>query len=344
MDPKPRILVVEDDRLVAEALSDVVRASGCEVVGTAGQVDAAFSFLDGRRVDGAIVDVNLGGTMSFPVCEELQRRQVPFFFLSGHDASVIPPAFAGHALLRKPIEQDHLTVALAALVGTDRAREGVAVWLGNGLLDRLTRPTSAVLEPLFERVTLKAGQVLHSARQPVSHVYFPIDSLVTLFARDRRGRRLAVGVVGKEGMVGATEILSRGSPVFSEAVVEVAGEAWRIAADEVAKRQHLHADLQANLLAYVHTLVSELAQTAVVTGHGTIEQRVAHWLAVAAARSARRQLRVTHEHLSQILAVRRSGVTVALHMLEEFGAIKSYRQLVEIVDQARLQRAANGFI
>jgi CRP-like cAMP-binding protein/CheY-like chemotaxis protein len=341
MDVKPRILVLEDNYLVAETLSELVRGFGCDVVGTVGHLQGAMAFLDRGQVDGAIVDINLGGTMSFPVCEELQRLNVPFVFVSGYDRSVIPEAFTGYRLLSKPVEQDQLKVALAELAGTGQApREGVAVWLGNELLDRLTPTTLSALQPQLERVALKPGQVLHNARLPISHVHFPVDGLVTLFARDRRNRRLAVGMVGKEGMVGAAEMLSNRSPAISEAIVEMAGEAWRVPAEELAKRLRLHSDLRTSLLAYVHVLIGEVAQTAIVTGHGTIEQRVARWAAAAAARTGRRQLRVTHEQLSQILAVRRSGVTVALHMLEEYGAIKSHRQLVEVIDHARLERAA----
>jgi len=91
-------------------------------------------------------------------------------------------------------------------------------------------------------------------------------------------------------------------------------------------------------------LIDEVAQTAIVTGHGTVDQRLARWLLMASTRLGRPELAVTHEHLSQVLAVRRSGVTVALHELEEFGAIKAHRQLIKIADPERLRRAANGFV
>ena len=347
MDTKPRILVLEDNYLTAEALCDLVRAAGYDVVGAMGDVPSAVEFVHSREIDGAIVDINLHGDPSFPVCEELKRQKVPFIFLSGYHRSLIPQAFTTYRLLSKPVEQNELKLALAEFAATSPAHEGATesttVWLGNDLLDKLTPSTVHVLQPRLERVVLKAGLLLQAARRPAPHVYFPTDGLVTLFANDKRGRRLAVGMVGRDGMVGAVESLGSAAPSSIEAVVELSGEAWRIDADDLAPLLRNHLDLRANLLGHVGSQMEEIAQTAVVTGHGTVEQRLARWLLVAATRAGRKQLSLTHEHLAQVLAVRRSGVTVALHTLEGIGAIKSYRQLVDIVDRAGLQRAANGF-
>src|SRR5262245_10446053 len=91
---KPNILVVEDNYLIAEAVGDLLRECGCDVAGSVGQVERGMQFLAERTVDGAVVDINLNGARSFPICAELQRRNVPFFFLTGLSSSmVLPPAF-----------------------------------------------------------------------------------------------------------------------------------------------------------------------------------------------------------------------------------------------------------
>jgi CRP-like cAMP-binding protein/CheY-like chemotaxis protein len=353
MDTKPRILVLEDNYLTAEALCDLVRAAGCDVVGVTGYVPRAIEFVHSREIDGAIVDINLHGDTSFPVCEELKRQNVPFVFLSGYDRSLIPQAFTTYRLLDKPVERNELKRALAEFAATKPAHEGPAhdgatesttVWLGNDLLDKLRPATVHVLQPRLERVALKAGRVLQPARRASPHVYFPTDGLVTLFANDKYGRRLAVGMVGRDGMVGAAESLGSTVPSSIEAVVELSGEAWRINADDLAPLLRNHLDLRANLLGHARAQVEEIAQTAIATGYGTLEQRLARWLLIAATRAGRKQLLLTHEHLAQVLAVRRSGVTVALHTLEGIGAIKSHRRQVDIIDRAGLQRAANGFV
>src|SRR5437899_2930654 len=118
MDAKPRILVLEDNYLTAEALCDQVRAAGCDVVGSVGHVPSAVEFVHSREIDGAIVDINLHGHPSFPVCEELKRRKVQFIFVRGYDRSVIPSAFTKYRLLSKPVEQDALKLALAEFAAT----------------------------------------------------------------------------------------------------------------------------------------------------------------------------------------------------------------------------------
>jgi CRP-like cAMP-binding protein len=217
------------------------------------------------------------------------------------------------------------------------------ILLGNSLLDELAEPAFHDLEPKLERVALSRGRLLHAARQPIAHVHFPTLGLVSLMARDRHGRRLEVGMVGRDGMVGASEALTDGSPAVTEAVVQVPGEAWRVATAELIALLRLNRTLQTSLLRCVHAFTEEMAQTALAIGHGTIEQRLARWLLTAASRSERSGLEITHEQLSRLLAVRRSGITVALHVLEGSGAIKADRRMIEITDRAGLQRAANGF-
>jgi DNA-binding response OmpR family regulator len=85
METKPRILVLAENCLTAETLCDLIRAEGCDIVGSAGDVPSAVEFMHSREIDGAIVDINLHGDSSLPVCEELKRLKVPFVFLCGHD-------------------------------------------------------------------------------------------------------------------------------------------------------------------------------------------------------------------------------------------------------------------
>jgi CRP-like cAMP-binding protein len=339
MGPKPGILILEDNYLTADTLSDLVRAYGYDVMATVGHVDSAFQFLEDNHVDGAIVDINLHGDTSFAVCHELKRRNVPFFFLSGYERSVLPVSLSEHRLLSKPVDFAHFRTALAEF-GTARLARAR---LGNALLDALPPAAFAALEPRLERVGFRAGKVLQAAHQPTPYVHFPTDSLVSLVARDRRGRRLEIGQVGHDGVIGVAEALTGGASALTEAVVELSGGAWRVSTAELASLMRLHRDLQADLLRYVRQLMEEMAQTALATGHGTIEQRLARWLLTAASRSGRNRLEITHEQLSRLLAVRRSGITVALHMLEGSGAIKADRRMIEIADRAGLHRAANGF-
>jgi CRP-like cAMP-binding protein len=253
--------------------------------------------------------------------------------------SIVPAAFTEPRLLGKSGDFTHPQTALTEFGQALRRPRSL---LGNNLLDGLAEPAFRALEPKLGRVALARGRLLHAARQPISYVHFPIRGLVSLMARDPHGRQLEVGLVGRDGMVGASEVLTDGGTAVTEAVVQVPGEAWRMATDQLVALLRLNRTLHASLLRCVRELTEEMARIALATGHGTVDQRVARWLVRAALRSDSRHLEVTHEQLSRLLAVRRSGITVALHMLEGSGAIKADRGTIEIIDRASLQRAANG--
>ena len=343
---KPKILVIEDNVLVADAICDLVRDCGCDVAGAVGHVDRGVQFLTHRTVDGAVVDINLHGSLSFSICDELQRRKVPFFFVTGHSGrAVIPPEFRTAQLLTKPIDARQFKSALAAFgAGTGafvEVHEEPRPQRGNLLLDTLGEQELAVLAPRLERVTLREGQILETARQPIAHVHFLTHGLVSFVARGPQGRRIEIGMVGSEGVSGISALLD-GKEALGDAVVHLSGAAWRIAVDELLPLLQSHRGLHSHLLRYVHAFLAQVSETALSTGHAKIEQRLARWLLMAAERCGTTKLPVTHEHLSRALAVRRSGITVALHMLESRRLIRSQRKLVEILDRAGLIHQVEG--
>ena len=105
-----RILVVEDNFLVAENLRELLAARGCDVIGPAPRVEVALSLLAANgRVDGAMLDINLGGEDCFPVAAALRERDVPFLFLTGYDQGLSIPAEFRHApRLSKPVVENDL--------------------------------------------------------------------------------------------------------------------------------------------------------------------------------------------------------------------------------------------
>ena len=108
-----RILVVEDDFFVADEVTHGLRRHGAEVVGPAPTVAAALALLDGTAaLDGAALDVNLGGEMVYPVAEALRRRGVPFVFATGYEAAAIDEGFAAMPVCMKPVSARRLAEAL----------------------------------------------------------------------------------------------------------------------------------------------------------------------------------------------------------------------------------------
>lgn len=100
-----RLLVVEDEYLIAIAMQRDLEGHGAVVVGPAPSVRRALGLLGGGPVlDGAVLDINLGSETVFPVAEALERRRVPFLFATGYDAADVPRPWGRVPRVEKPVE------------------------------------------------------------------------------------------------------------------------------------------------------------------------------------------------------------------------------------------------
>jgi CheY-like chemotaxis protein len=109
-------LVVEDEFLISLMTVDFLESLGCEVVGPAARLAAAFELAQSESLDAAVLDINIAGDLIWPVAEVLRRRCVPFIFLSAHpQLREIPIPFAAVPHLEKPLEQNHLLRQLSAI-------------------------------------------------------------------------------------------------------------------------------------------------------------------------------------------------------------------------------------
>lgn len=109
-----RILMVEDEMVVAMALEDLLRLMGCDVV-KAGRLDKALRLAETETLDGALLDINVAGDSVYPVAAELDRRGIPFIFMTGYDADRLEGEYSGHAALQKPFQDDEMERMMAAL-------------------------------------------------------------------------------------------------------------------------------------------------------------------------------------------------------------------------------------
>ena len=112
-----RVLVVEDEPLVAMLLEDMLSDLGCTVVAVVGTVAEAVGQANGAALDAAILDVNLGTQSSGPVAEALSARGTPFVFATGYGESGVPEAFRGRPALQKPYGMQDVARLLAQAVG-----------------------------------------------------------------------------------------------------------------------------------------------------------------------------------------------------------------------------------
>lgn len=115
-DPSARVLVVEDEALIAMEIEAVLQEAGYRVAGPVGSIGAALALIDDGLPDAALLDVNVCGVPVFPVSDALAKAGVPFLVMTGHSRDALPPALQPH-FLGKPFQGRTLREALAALLG-----------------------------------------------------------------------------------------------------------------------------------------------------------------------------------------------------------------------------------
>lgn len=112
-----RVLVVEDEMLVAMLLEDMLAALGCEIIGPAARVEQALKMIETAGVlDAAVLDVNLNGEKSYPVADELAARRVPFVFSTGYGKNSLHNGYRSFPLLQKPFSPHELDDVLTGLL------------------------------------------------------------------------------------------------------------------------------------------------------------------------------------------------------------------------------------
>ena len=210
----------------------------------------------------------------------------------------------------------------------------------NILLDLLSRTDRSAINPLLERVTLKVRQTLFGANEVIEYVYFPLGGLSSEIARAGDGDEVEIACVGREGLTGHAVLLGLDrSPHYS--FVQIAGPALRIRSADLKGLMDQSPSLRDLLLRYAHVFAVQIGSSAIADARFTIEQRLARWLLMVLDRVGN-PVQLTHGFLSLMLAVRRSGVTTALHILEGDRLIKSDRALITILNRDGLVARARG--
>jgi len=208
----------------------------------------------------------------------------------------------------------------------------------NELLAAMPRKAYETLLPKLAPVTLAFGEVLYVADAPIAHVYFPCESMVSLLLPVENHLDIEVGLVGREGMVGASLALGIAhSPV--KALVQGAGSALRLSAAGFRRELARNPALQRAVNRYIHSLMAQITQTAACNRFHVVEARLARWLLMTRDRMRSPKFRMTHEFLSHMLGVRRVGVTEAASSLQRQKLIEYTRGNIRILDEPGLEAA-----
>ncbi len=209
----------------------------------------------------------------------------------------------------------------------------------NNLLAALPREQLALLMPHLEPVTLTFGEVLYRPGDRINHIYFPIDSLVSLLTLIEGHQALEVGLVGHEGMLGIPLALGvKESPI--RALVQGTGLALRMSAKDFLREFKNNEPFKREVYRYTYELMVQMTQTAACNRFHCVEARLARWLLMTRDRVLSNQFHLTQELLSDMLGVRRAGVTKAAGALRQRNLISYIRGDINILDHTGLEAAA----
>jgi len=211
----------------------------------------------------------------------------------------------------------------------------------NRLLAMMSPQDFALLQPKLAPIDLDVRAALVKPGQSIEYVYFIETGLASEIAVNADRQKIEVAHVGPEGLVGKAVVLGL-DRTPNETFMQVKGSALRIRAVELTKALNERASIRGVLLRYVHTCLIQFAHSALANGRYSIKERLARWLLTCHDRLSRDELPLTHEFLSLMLGVRRSGVTQALHSLEIEQAIKVRRGQIVVNDRRKLERVAGG--
>lgn len=216
--------------------------------------------------------------------------------------------------------------------------------------DSSSRPTNSLLAALpdaeyqrlvkhLKEITLQSGDVLHESDTPAQHVYFLDGGVASLSVSSAEGQELMLSIVGNEGVVGERAIFKEGFFIIRCEMLTDGRGYWMTpeAFDEEFSRGETLHRLVLNRL---EARLTETAQTALCNQMHTLEQRLARWLLTLADRLHVDELHVTHEHIAQMVSVRRASITDAVRTLREAGLVEPGRGTITILDRGKMESQA----
>lgn len=185
-------------------------------------------------------------------------------------------------------------------------------------------------------VDLVAGQVIGESGEHLDFVYFPTTCTTSLISHTADGDSSELAMTGRDGMVGVSLVLGSDS-MNHRAVVQCAGQAYRMPADIFQHELNHCRELQQLALCYVQALMTQMAQSIVCIGHHSVSERLCYWLLFNREALSSDQLKITHEMIANMLGVRRESITQALGKLQSAGLVASGRGRINIMDSDGLK-------
>jgi CRP-like cAMP-binding protein len=209
----------------------------------------------------------------------------------------------------------------------------------NRLLAALPNGSYRRLFPNLECGSFSLGRTLYEPGEHLEYIYFPTSCIVSLLYTMENGATAEMGLTGNEGAVGIALFMG-GMTTPNRAVVQVAGDSVMLKTKILQDEFERGGPLQQLLLRYTQALITQISQTAVCNRLHPLEKRLCRWLLLIRDRVESDELRMTQEFLSNMLGVRREGVTYAAHRLREKGFVRYARGQIIIRNRRGLEDSA----
>jgi CRP-like cAMP-binding protein len=212
-------------------------------------------------------------------------------------------------------------------------------WQENRLLAALPERDRSRLIPQLEILTLFARETVYESAEEMNYVYFPLDCIVVLISSVEADATVEVGLIGNEGLVGATILMGAKHPT-SEVLILTEGKALRLPAAVLRKEAKRSSRMREILLTYANALLAQSAQLAACHRYHTPQARLARLLLMIDDRQHNTELLITQDSLARLLGTRRATVTQAASQLHDSKLIESRRGRIRVIDRHGLENAA----
>lgn len=209
----------------------------------------------------------------------------------------------------------------------------------NFLLGSLPEDDLKRLLPKLEPVSLPLGKVLYESGDKLEFALFPTTAIVSLLYVMENGGTAEIGIVGNDGILGFALFLG-GDTTTSRAIIQSAGEGLRIKPKDLRDEFARGGRFQDLLLRYTQAIMTQISQTAVCNRLHAVEEQLCRWLLLSHDRLDSNKLVMTHDLISNMLGVRREGITLAAKKLAAKKLITNTRGTITIVDRRGMEEAA----
>jgi len=209
----------------------------------------------------------------------------------------------------------------------------------NTLLAALSDEDYQRLRKDLELVPMSLGQVLHESGETMSHIYFPVDCIVSILYQMENGASAEIALVGNEGVVGIAVFMG-GESTMSRAVVQNAGHAYRLKA-QVAKQEFMVGGaLSRVLMMFTSAMITQMVQTAACNRHHTLDQQLCRWILLSLDRLPSRHIAMTEKLIGNMLGLKPVQVIAQATLLQKTGLVTYRDGEISVIDRAGIEKRA----